>query len=94
MMVRIPRKIRFAAPAIFTTVNACDDARSTAERPKAAAAACTSKPEHVPAEVASPERRPPANVFRATRVMSVAGCHDHERRDREEPEEVHDPRVA
>jgi hypothetical protein len=72
-MVRIPRRIRYAAPAIFTTVNACDDARSTADRPRAAAVAWTSKPEHVPADVASPDGRPPANVFRATRVMSGPG---------------------
>jgi hypothetical protein len=93
-MVRIPRKIRYAAPAIFTTVNASrrreeHGGQSQGRRRRMDEQARTRARRRRESGRAATRERVPGHEGHVR-----SGCLDHERRDRDEPREIHHASVA
>ena len=65
--------MRNAAPATFTTVKATDDVATKAERPIAAAAACTRMPAQTPIAAMRAADRPVESACVVTSTMSGPG---------------------
>ncbi len=73
MIPRAPTYTRYAAPTLFTTMNAVAEVARMAEMPSADAVACTRHPSPMPSVVNDAARRPPASVLRVTSAMSAPG---------------------